>query len=143
MNSDGQQPHILCIDHTPEILSLLRDLLGDEGFRVTTLTHTHKDLDQIVALAPDVITLDYMWTSADDDWAYLQLLRLDRRTAHIPIVLCTGAVREVVGLGEQLRRMLVTVVLKPFDIAQLVHAVQWALGRPAPAAEAADVDANA
>jgi CheY-like chemotaxis protein len=141
MHSDGQQPHILCIDHTPEILSLLRDLLEDEGFRVTTLTHTHKDLDQVVALAPDVITLDYMWPSADDDWAYLQLLRLDRRTAHIPIVLCTGAVREVVGLGEQLRRMLVTVVLKPFQIDGLVHAVQDSLGRPELVTDAPPTDA--
>jgi CheY-like chemotaxis protein len=130
MNADGQQPHILCIDHTPEILHLLQELLQEDGFRVTTRSHVDKDLEEIVRLAPDLITLDYMWSSADEDWAYLQLLKLDRRTAPIPVVLCTGAVREVAGLAEHLQRLHVTVVLKPFPIDVLVHAVQDSLGRP-------------
>ncbi len=128
MNLDGKQPHILSIDHTPDILSLLNDLLAEEGFRVTTWNHADKNLAEIVALAPDLITLDYMWSSADDDWSFLQLLRLDRRTAHVPIILCTGAVREVEALGPHLQSMGVAVVFKPFDIDQMIQAVRNALG---------------
>lgn len=128
MNPDGQQPHILCVNHSPEILSLLRDLLEEEGFRVTTQTHTDKDLDRIAGLDPDLITLDYMWSTVDDDWSLLQLLKLDRRTRMIPIILCTGAIREVEALAEYLQTMDVSVVFKPFDINRLVAAVHEALG---------------
>jgi CheY-like chemotaxis protein len=114
----------VCINHSPEVLGLLQELLEGDGYRVTTRSHTDKDLDAIVALAPDLITLDYMWPTVDDDWAFLQLLRLDRRTAPIPLLLCTGAVREVEALGSHLREMGVAVVFKPFDIDQLLQAVR-------------------
>jgi two-component system, OmpR family, response regulator VicR len=129
MTANGQQPHIVCINHSPEVLDLLQELLEGDGYRVTTRSHTDKDLDAIVALAPDLITLDYMWSSVDDDWTFLQLLRLDRRTAQIPLLLCTGAVREVEALGSHLREMGVAVVFKPFDIDQLLQAVQETLAR--------------
>lgn len=123
MHVDGTQPHILCINHSPEILALLQDLLEEEGYRVTTWSHQDKDLAQIEALAPDLITLDYMWSSVDDDWAFLQLLKLDRRTAHLPIILCTGAVRDVEAMSEHLQQMGVVVVYKPFAIDVLLQAV--------------------
>jgi CheY-like chemotaxis protein len=129
MRADHQSPHILCIDHSPEILSLLRDLLEEEGFRVTTEDAADKDLDRIAELAPDLITLDYVWSNLDDDWCFLQRLRLDRRMRAIPIVLCTGAVREVQALRDHLRDMDVEVVYKPFDIEQFLEAVSRPLGR--------------
>jgi len=116
MHPDGQQPHVLCINHAPEILYLLRDLLEDEGFRVSTLTTVERDLDAIVALAPDLITIDYMWTTSDNEWTYLTMLRMDPRTRHIPVILCTGAVNQVRDLEQHLTMMGITVVLKPFDI---------------------------
>jgi CheY-like chemotaxis protein len=128
MSADHQAPHILCINHSPEVLGLLRDLLEEEGYRVTTQSHTDRDLDHVVDLHPDLITLDYMWSSFDDDWSFLQLLRLDRRTRAIPMILCTGAVREVQALEEHLMTMGVSVVFKPFDIEQFVAAVNETLG---------------
>jgi CheY-like chemotaxis protein len=129
MSADHKSPRILCINHSPEVLGLLRDLLEEEGYRVTTQSHTDRDLDHVVDLDPDLITLDYMWSSFDDDWSLLQLLRLDPRTRTTPIILCTGAVREVGALEEHLRTMDVSVVFKPFDIEQFVAAVNEALGR--------------
>jgi CheY-like chemotaxis protein len=129
MTANAQQPHIICINHSPDVLGLLRELLEDAGYRVTTWSHTDKDLDALVALAPDLITLDYMWSSADDDWIFLQVLRLDRRTAPIPLILCTGAVAEVQALMPHLQEMGVVVVFKPFDIDQLLQAVREMLAR--------------
>ena len=127
MTADGQQPHILCINHAPEILSLMRDLLEDEGFRVSTLTTVERDLDAIVALAPDAIVVDYMWTTSDNEWTFLTMLRMDPRARPIPVILCTGAVTEVRDLEQHLTSIGVRVVLKPFDIEVLVQAVHDAL----------------
>jgi two-component system, OmpR family, response regulator VicR len=141
MNADGKQPHILVINHTPEILALIRELLEDEGFQVSTQSHADKDLDRIGELSPNVIILDYMWSTVDEDWSFLQLLRLDRRTARMPVILCTGAVREVHDLEEHLHTMDVAVVFKPFDIDQLVQAVTDALQRKTLPGRMLDLDA--
>ena len=127
MNADGQQPHILCINHSPEILALMKDLLEDEGFRVTTHSRLDKDLDKIAQLAPDVIIIDYMWTSSDDEWVFLTMLTINPRTQHIPLILCTAAVQQARDLQEHLFEMGIRVVLKPFDIDHLARVVHEAL----------------
>lgn len=127
MSSDGQQPHILCINHAPEILELLRDLLEEEGYRVSTRLTIDHTLDSIVAMNPDVITIDYMWSNSDDEWTYLNLLTMNPRTRHIPVVLCTGAVKQATEMESHLESIGVRVVLKPFDFDDLLGALQACL----------------
>jgi CheY-like chemotaxis protein len=129
MHLDGQQPHVLCINHAPEILALMRDLLEDEGFRVSTLTSIDRDLDAIVALKPDLITIDYMWTTSDNEWTFLTMFTMDPRTHHIPVILCTGAVNQVRELEQHLATLGITVVLKPFDIHHFVETAHEVLRR--------------
>lgn len=128
MHVNGQQPHVLAINHSPEILSLMKNLLEEESFRVTTWSRLDKDLAAVAQLGPDVIVMDYMWISSDDEWVFLTMLTMDPRTRAIPLILCTGAVREVRDLQEHLATMGIRVVLKPFDIDHLVRVVNDALG---------------
>jgi len=121
---NGYQPHILAINNDPAVLSLFRDLLQEAGYQVSTQNYIDRDLDQIKALKPDLIVLDYMWATEDASWSLLQMLRMNPSTVAIPIVLCTGAVHEVKALEEHLVSMGVTVVLKPFNIDQLVDAIR-------------------
>lgn len=123
MSSNGQ-PHILCINHAPEILDLLRTLLEGEGYRVSTHPTAERDIDGLVELAPDLITIDYMWASSDSEWAYLTMLRMDPRTRDIPLILCTGAVAQVQDMEAHLTSIGVRVVFKPFDIDTLLAAVR-------------------
>jgi CheY-like chemotaxis protein len=103
------------------------ELLTDEGYRVTTRSHLDRDLQEITGLAPDLIVIDYMWPTTDDNWSLLQLLRLHPPTAQIPILLCTGAVREAQQLESHLADLRITVLYKPFDIDRLTGAVHLAL----------------
>ena len=125
---DGYRPHILAINNDPAVLALFRDLLEEAGYQVSTQNYVDRDLAQIKALRPDLIVLDYMWANEDASWSLLQMLRMNPITVSIPIVLCTGAVHEVKALEEHLVAMGVTVVLKPFDIDQLVDAIRERLG---------------
>src|SRR5829696_1746988 len=120
---DGHRSHILAINNDSAVLALFRDLLEEAGYQVSTQAYVDRDLTQIKALKPDLIVLDYMWAHEDDSWSLLQMLRMDPATAAIPIVLCTGAVREVEALAPHLLEMGITVVLKPFNIDQLVDAI--------------------
>ncbi|MGI8404265.1 MAG: response regulator [Thermomicrobiales bacterium] len=119
--------HILAINQSEDVLQLFKYLLEDDGYRVTTRPYIDKDLDAIVRLAPDLIILDYMWSEEDLGWSLLQMLRMNPGTAEIPIVLCTGAISKVEELQGHFDTMGIGVVLKPFDIATLLVAIEKAL----------------
>lgn len=115
--------HILCINNSEEVLQLFRELLEEEGYRVTTQSYLEKDLDAICTLKPDLIVLDYMWEHEDSGWSLLQMLKMSPNTQVIPVLLCTGAVRRVQELQGHLLDMDVAVVLKPFNIEDLLQVV--------------------
>jgi CheY-like chemotaxis protein len=127
MHLDGQAPHILVANHAPEILELMRELLSEAGYRVSTVPRDGQNLDSIVAMEPSLIIIDYMWPSSDNEWTLLNLLRIDRRTREIPVILCTSAVRHVQEMSHHLQRVGVRVVFKPFNIDDLLKQVAEAL----------------
>ena len=142
MTADGRQPHILVINDTQEILDLLQELLEEEGYRVTT-SLALLNLDKIKALAPDIIVQDLLFEETQETgWKFLTLVRLDPQLARIPLVLCTAATRTVNDpvMAEQLDRQGIRVVLKPFDIEQLLTTL--AEVRPARALIAEATDAQ-
>ena len=121
--------HVLVMDDTLVILELLQELLEDEGYRVTT-SQDVLDLPQIRAMQPDVIMQDLRFAGVPDTGGqFLTAARLDPELAHVPIILCTAATREVQDkvMAEQLRRLRVRVVLKPFDIDELLAVLAEAL----------------
>ncbi len=87
-----------------------------------------------MTMAPDQIVLDYMWASDAAGWSPLQMLKMEPRTRKIPVMLCTGAVREIDALRPHLEEMGVRVVIKPFEIAELLEQINSALGTAEPIA---------
>jgi CheY-like chemotaxis protein len=129
MTADGRQPHVLIINDTQEILSLMQELLEDEGYRVTTWLAL-LDMEKVKALAPDIIVQDLLFEGMQETgWKFLQLMRLDPELARIPLILCTAAVRTInePEMAQQLDRLGVRVVLKPFLIDDLLSAITGAL----------------
>ena len=128
---DQKQRHVLVINDTKEILDAFRLLLEDEGYRVSLDNFSALDLGQkladLKALAPDAVILDFMFGDEPLGWQFLQLLRMDRQTANIPIVVCTAAVRQAQEQEAHLRTLGVEVVLKPFDIDHILAALRRAL----------------
>ena len=122
MSADGRQPHVLIINDTQEILDLMRELLEDEGYRVTT-SLALLDIAKVKGLEPDIIVQDLLFEGIQElGWKFLTLVRLDPALARIPLVLCTAAVRTVRDpeMAEQLDRQGIRVVLKPFTIDELL-----------------------
>lgn len=122
MGGDGRQPHILIVNDTQEILDLLRDLLEEEGYRVTT-SLALLDLSRIKAVEPDVIMQDLLFEQTQEEgWKFLTLVRIDPDLARIPLVLLTAAVRTVKEpeMAVRLEQLGVRVVLKPFNIDELL-----------------------
>lgn len=87
-----------------------------------------------MTMAPDLIVLDYMWASDDAGWSLLQMLKMEPRTRATPVVLCTGAVREVDNLRPHLQEMGVRVVINPFNITELLREIAAVLESTKPTA---------
>jgi DNA-binding response OmpR family regulator len=129
MSDNGHQPHILAMDYSQEVLTLIRDVLVEADFQVTITLLVGQSLADIVKIAPDLIILDYMLARDQTGWDLLQALKGDSRTSSIPLVLCTGAIVETEEFREDLELLGVHIVFKPFDIDELVGVVRASLAR--------------
>jgi CheY-like chemotaxis protein len=140
MPASRRPPHILVIDDTQEILDLIQELLEEEGYRVTT-SMARLDLDKVKTLAPDVIIQDLLFEQTQElGWKFLTLSQLDPEVARIPLILCTAATRTVNDpeMAEHLDRLGIRVVLKPFNVEELLSVLAETLTAQVLIAQATD-----
>lgn len=121
------RPHILVMDDEQAIVDVLRELLEEEGYRVSTSLYLF-DLSKIRELAPDALMLDIMFAGESTGWPFITLARLDRDVCRIPMVLCTAAVTTVEPMMNRLAAQRIRVVWKPFDIDELLGALAGCFG---------------
>lgn len=121
------RPHIVVVNDTQEILELFREILEEEGFRVSLYSYAFSDIHSLVELQPDLVLLDFIIGGEDMGWQMLQKMKMDRRTANIPVVVCSAAKRLLDELDGHLQSKGVGVVLKPFDIDEMVEEVRHTL----------------
>ena len=117
---------IMVINDDPAILGLFEDLLQEEGYDVVQdqFGKSTQELHQSIRdIHPDLIILDYIIGREGMGWQLLQVLKMDRGTRSIPVIICTGATRQIEELRSHLLEMNVQVVLKPFDIDHLIEVI--------------------
>ncbi len=116
------QARVLIIEDDLIIQDLLRELLEVEGYRVLVADATLDPVD-VSQLRPNLIVLD-LWfggTAWGLDW--LRELRTTPGARCIPVIVCTADARLVKHEAEQLRALAADVILKPFDIDDVVTQV--------------------
>src|SRR5687768_13446507 len=86
---------IMVINDTQEILELFEDLLTDEGYEVVVYSFGIQDMEEVVRAAPDLIILDLLMGGEQAGWQMLQKLKMKRKTANIPVIVCTAAAKVV------------------------------------------------
>lgn len=117
---------IMVINDTPEILDLFRELLEAEGYEVILYSFAPFELAEIERLQPDLIVLDFIIGQANAGWQLLQMLKMRRTTAAIPIVICTAQTHFVRQIEGYLVTHDIRVVAKPFDIDEFLQTVKLA-----------------
>ena len=121
---------IMVINDTQEILEMFRAILEEEGYEVILYSYAILDMGEYERVKPDLIILDLVFGSEKSGWQMLQKLKMNRSTATIPIIICTAATNAVREMEGYLLSKGTTVILKPFDIDDLVSAVKLALQSP-------------
>lgn len=118
---------ILVINDTQELLEMFRALLEDEGYEVVLSGLPILKVSEVENIRPDLIILDIVFGDNKSGWQMLQMLKMQRATANIPIVVCTAALREVQEQEGYLVSQGVRVIYKPFDIEELFTMINQAM----------------
>lgn len=127
MSTTGMSTRILLVEDRPDLEEPLQDRLAEEGFAVTTVQTGTEALSSAAAIRPEIVLLEL----ALPDVGGLEVcrrLRADRRTAHLPVMILSGEVRErekvlgfEVGANDFLAR--------PFGMNEFVARVKALLRR--------------
>jgi DNA-binding response OmpR family regulator len=119
-----ERPLALVVNDTQEILELFRDILTEEGWDVRLTTFAPKDLASVIETDPDLVILDFLIGDEAFGWQLLQKMKMHRATQDIPVVVCSGALQLIRELEGQLAAKNVGVVIKPFDIDDLLATIR-------------------
>lgn len=131
MADPNRSQHILVVNDTEEILDLFRGIIESMGYRMTAWSFSPDDLAKVTEIQPDLVILDLMVGPTElQGWALLQKLRMSQPTEDIPVVVCTAATNWVREQEGWLAANAVKIVLKPFKVAHLEHAIEQALELP-------------
>jgi DNA-binding NarL/FixJ family response regulator len=132
-------PRIVVVEDDPVLLSLLQELLTAEGY--TVFPHSRAaDAHLLVRnVQPQAVVLDLRLVrdpEADTSgWRVLDRLILDPKTRDIPVVLASGAIDSIEAHRPALLPQHgVRVLLKPYDVDQLLAALADVAGSPNPEA---------
>jgi CheY-like chemotaxis protein len=118
-------PIVLVVEDGPYIGAMVQTALEDDGYRVLLEATGGTGVDAAREQRPAAIILDLMLPDLDGQ-DVLRALKADPATAEIPVIVMSA----VVGVLKPEERQLVhTVIRKPFELEDLLTAVQRATGR--------------
>ncbi len=120
---------ILAVDDNEDLLFLLTEALGDEGYDVVTCGRAREAYQTAKSTQPDVILLDVLMPSMTG-WDVLNLLLLDRVLRRVPVILMTAAASDARKRLLRLENPDISILDKPFSLDRLLQQVEQALGQP-------------
>jgi DNA-binding NtrC family response regulator len=122
MNLQGKKNNILIVDDTPENLSVLRQLLTEQGYQVRPALSGELALKAVKAHPPDLILLDILMPEMDG-YEVCRILKSNEETVHIPIIFIS-ALTEIKGIIKAFQAGGVDYITKPFRTEEVMARVQ-------------------
>jgi CheY-like chemotaxis protein len=117
------QKRVLVVEDEQDVAELVADVLDLEGYEAR-IASGEEAVESVLSFRPNVILLDLMMPGVDG-FEVARRLRARQETNRVPIVVMTAMhdaqsrAREVGAQG---------CIAKPFDIGELIHAVEKAAG---------------
>jgi DNA-binding response OmpR family regulator len=114
--------HILCIEDEPEMIDLIRLILGRRGFEVIGAAGGKEGLEKVRQDPPDLILLDLMMPDMDG-WEVYQQIKADEKTRNIPVIVVTAKAQSIDKvLGLHIAKV-DDYIAKPFSPQDLLNSV--------------------
>jgi two-component system response regulator VicR len=122
---------VLCIEDHPEMIELIRLILGREGFEVEGAIGGREGLKAIQDRPPDLILLDLMMPDVDG-WEVYRQIKADEELRQIPVIAVTAKAQSIDRvLGLHIAGM-DDFITKPFGPKELTASVRRVLGAVPP-----------
>ena len=117
---------ILCIEDEPEMIDLIRLILGRRGFEVKGAAGGVEGLKIIRQELPDLVLLDLMMPDMDG-WEVYQQMKADEKTKRIPVIVVTAKAQSIDKvLGLHIAKV-DDYITKPFSPQDLMNSVDKVL----------------
>lgn len=118
---------VVCIEDEPEMIDLVRLILGRRGFDVTGANGGLEGLEIVQREKPDLVLLDLMMPDMDG-WEVYQRMKSDEALREIPVVVVTAKAQSIDKvLGLHIAKV-DDYITKPFGPQELLESVEKILG---------------
>jgi len=125
--NDTETKHILCIEDEPEMIDLIRLILGRRGFEVVGAGGGKEGLEKVRQDLPDLVLLDLMMPDMDG-WEVYQQMKADEKTKNIPVIVVTAKAQSIDKvLGLHIAKV-DDYIAKPFSPQELLNSVDKVFG---------------
>ena len=122
-----EQKRVVCIEDEPEMIDLVRLILGRKGFKVIGANGGIEGLEIVRREKPDIILLDLMMPDMDG-WEVYQQIKADSELRSIPVVVVTAKAQSIDKvLGLHIAKV-DDYITKPFGPQELLESVEKILG---------------
>ncbi|CAN5814590.1 N/A [soil metagenome] len=115
-------PLVLVVDDSPEMRSLIEDVLTDEGYEVITASSGGGALSLLARRVPKLVITDLFMPGMDGFTLRAEMLRR-AELARVPVIVLSGFWQrpsETLGVAD--------VITKPLEVDRLLSAVKRAIG---------------
>ena len=120
-------PLIAVIDNSEAIRTMLALIARFEGWTISGYSYREVSLAAIQELKPDLIILDFIEHRVGEGWELLQLLKMEKSTAAIPIIISTTMPMLPPDMQGYLVARGISIVRKPFDVEDFISIVRQVL----------------
>lgn len=123
-----QTLRVLCIEDEPEMIDLIKLILGRKGYEVVGADGGVEGLEAVREQRPSLVLLDLMMPDMDG-WEVYQQLKGDERTRDIPVIVVTAKAQSIDKvLGLHIAKV-DDYIAKPFSPQELMESVERVLAR--------------
>ncbi|MBI2863181.1 MAG: response regulator [Chloroflexi bacterium] len=121
---------IAVIDDECDIADIVKLALEQAGYRAVTLCQNISDAFRFIKeQKPQLVLLDVRMPQVSG-WTLLEQIRNDPETSQTPVVLTTGMPEDMVEATHALKKGETELLMKPFDLDDLVSEVERMIGKP-------------
>jgi two-component system response regulator VicR len=121
------QMRVVCIEDEPEMIDLVRLILGRKGFEVIGADGGIEGLETVKREKPDLVLLDLMMPDMDG-WEVYQQVKADPELKEIPVIVVTAKAQSIDKvLGLHIAKV-DDYITKPFGPQELLESVEKILG---------------
>ncbi|HUI88811.1 MAG TPA: response regulator [Anaerolineales bacterium] len=114
---------ILCIEDEPEMIDLIRLILGRRGFEVSGASGGMAGIKAVREQLPDLVLLDLMMPDMDG-WEVYQQMKANETTRNIPVIVVTAKAQNIDKvLGLHIAKV-DDYISKPFSPQELMSSVE-------------------